>query len=144
MQKNMIGFTLLVFMVNTTFSFADKANKKNTTTEYTELIVLDKGVKRTIRVLKTDEQKSAISNLSTKPMFSKKGIVLAFKKSSKVDIFELERKYGLKLKKKLVIGYYIFENVSDRDDMEIVSSIITNEKNVKTVKPNWKKNNQPR
>ena len=144
MQKNMIGFTLLVCLFGT-FSFADKANKKNTTAAYTEMIILDKGIKRTIRVPKTAEQKSSVGTLSMKEeVLSKKGIVVAFKKSSKIDISELERKYGLKLKKKLVIGYYIFENVSQKDDAEIVSSIIKNEKNLKTVKPNWKKNNQPR
>ena len=144
MQKNMIGFTLLVCLFGT-FSFADKANKKDTTVEYTEMIVLDKGVKRTVRVPKTDEQKNSVGTLSMKEgVLSKKGIVIAFKKSSPMDISEIERKYGLKLKKKLVIGYYIFQNVSDKEDMEIVSSIIKNEKNIKTVKPNWKKNNQPR
>lgn len=136
-----MGLTLLIFVLNSAVVYADKKNK---TTEYKEITVLDKGIKRKMRVPKTDLEKSAVSTLSKKEAVSKKGIVLAFKKSSKVDIAELEIKYGLKFKKKLVIGYYIFQNVSEKDDTEIVSTIIKNEKNVKTVKPNWNKNNQTR
>lgn len=143
MEKNIFGLIFLVLFLSSSFAFADKTNKKDTT-EYTEMTILDKGVKRTIRIPKTDEQKSVTSTLSTKQTLSKKGIVIAFKKSSTIDIDAFEIKYGLKLKKKLVIGYYIFQNISDKEDMEIVSSIMKNEKNVKTVKPNLKKNNQPR
>ncbi len=144
MQKNIIGFTLLICLFGT-FTFADKANKKNTTAEYTEMTILDKGIKRTIRVKKTEDKISSAGALSMKEeALSKKGIVVAFNKSSKADVDAFEIKYGLKLKKKLVTGYYIFQNVSEKDDVEIVSSIIKNEKNVESIKPNWKKKNLPR
>jgi hypothetical protein len=71
-------------------------------------------------------------------------VIVSFLDTKILSISEFETKYGLKLKEKLVIGYYIFENVSDRSDTEIMSAIIKNETNVKTVKPNWEKKNQPR
>lgn len=70
--------------------------------------------------------------------------MITFKKSFHVNIAEFEAKYGLKLKKKLVTGYYLFDNISSSDDMEIIGNIIKNEKNIITVKPNWKKQNSPR
>jgi len=145
MQKNMMSFSFLILLMSSSFVFADKTDKKKTTVEYSEIIVLDKGIKRTIKVKKPDVQKSSVSTLSMKEeALSKKGLIVAFDSFSEEELAAFETKYGLKFKKKLVTGYYIFQNVSDKDDVEIVSSIIKNEKNVKTVKPNWKKNNQPR
>lgn len=145
MQKNMMRFSFLILLMSSSFVFADKTDKKKTTVEYSEIIVLDKGIKRTIKVKKPDVQKSSVSTLSMKEeALSKKGLIVAFDSFSEEELAAFETKYGLKFKKKLVTGYYIFQNVSDKDDVEIVSSIIKNEKNVKTVKPNWKKNNQPR
>ncbi len=129
------GLTLLLFFVSSTMLFSN---------EYKKIIVLDKGVKRVITVSKTDEQSSIMSTPIKKNTLSKKGVIIAFKEGIKVDVEKLEIKYGLKFKKKLIIGYYIFYNVSNNSDEEIVLNIIDNEKNIKTVKPNWKKNNQPR
>lgn len=42
-----------------------------------------------------------------------------------------------------VAGYYIFKNVSAKDDAIILESI-KNENNVYTVKANWEKRNLPR
>ena len=129
------GLTLLLFFVSSTMLFSN---------EYKKIIVLDKGVKRVITVSKTDEQSSIMSTPIKKNTLSKEGVIIAFKEGIKVDVEKLEIKYGLKFKKKLIIGYYIFYNVSNNSDEEIVLNIIDNEKNIKTVKPNWKKNNQPR
>ena len=42
------------------------------------------------------------------------------------------------------MGYYIFDNKSEKSDNDLVSDIILGESNIKTVKPNWKMNNQTR
>ena len=111
---------------------------------YTEVTILDKGVKRIIHIPKESNLTSKISTYKVTTVEPKEGVIISFADSTILSISEFETKYGLKLKEKLVIGYYIFENVSDRSDAEIISKIIENESNVKTVKPNWKKKNQPR
>lgn len=142
MNKNLVTITLIAFFASSTFAFSQKV--KNTEKNYTDVIILEKGVKRKICIPKDDTVKSRINPYEAKQLYSKEGIVLTFKDTSKVSINELEAKYGLKLNTKLMIGYYIFENISKKSDIEIVKSIIDNETNVKTVKPNWKKNNQER
>ncbi len=142
MKNKMIGLTLLVSFMGSSFVLADKTAKKTLHTDYSEMTVLDKGVKRTIKVKRTSDTENTLTTKEETPV--KKGVIIAFKKSSNADVFAFETKYGLKLKKRLVTGYYIFQNVSDKGDAEIVSNIIKNEKNIRTVKPNWKKNNLPR
>ena len=144
MNKNIITFTLIVFFASNTFAISDKVKTKDTTASYTEITILEKGVKRKVRIPKDDNIKSKHNPHEAKQLTSKEGIVLTFKDPSKVSISELEAKYGIKLKTKLVIGYYIFKNISKKSDVEIVESIIAEESNIKTVKPNWKKKNQPR
>ena len=144
MNKNIVTFTLIAFFASSTFSFSDKVKAKATTTSYTEVTILEKGVKRKIRIPKDDAIKSRNNTHEAKQLTSKEGIILTFKDPSKVSISELEAKYGIKLKTKLVIGYYIFKNMSKKSDVEIVESIITEESNIKTVKPNWKMKNLPR
>jgi hypothetical protein len=144
MKNSMVGFTLLVFLTNNHFLYADKTIKK-TTTNYSEMVILDKGVKRTVRVKKTENKNPTLHTTSMKKEVSdNKGIIIAFKKASHVDIKTLEEKYGLKLKKRLLTGYYIFNNLSDKSDDKVTQNIIQNEKGLKTVKPNWEKQNIPR
>ncbi len=144
MYKNIITVTLIAFLTSTNFAFSQKVQTKDTTKNYTEVCILERGVKRKINIPKDDTVKSSINPYEAKQLSSKEGIILTFKNPSKVSINELETKYGLKLKTKLVIGYYIFENISKKSDIEIVERIIDNETNVKTVKPNWKMKNKPR
>ena len=144
MQKNMIGFILLAFLASSSFIFAQKVKTEDMQKNYTEVTILEKGVKRKINIPKDDKIKNTFSPYSTKEATSQEGIIVSFKKPSQVSISEFETKYGLKLKTKLVIGYYIFKNISESSDVQIVGDIIKNETNVKTVKPNWKMRNTPR
>jgi len=103
-------------------------------TKTNTLTILDKGVKRQISL---PEQTTINKQQST----GNEGIIVAFKNPSQISISEFETKYGLKLKTKMVIGYYIFDNLSSQSDMEIIAEIIANESDIKTVKPNWKLRN---
>ena len=146
MKNKMIGLTLLVFLMSGSLVFADKTKS---TEGYREMLILDKGVKRTLKIKETEDKTPSVNTLGTEKEVSsakttKEGVIIAFKHASHADIAAFETKYGLKLKKKLVTGYYIFNNPSEKDDAEVIQNIITNEKNVKTVKPNWKKQNLPR
>jgi len=108
------------------------------------VIVLDKGVKRYIYMPKVDSNQSKkLIGYNINKLESKRGIIVKFKNSNtSIDDFEL--KYGLKLKYKMQTGYYIFNNISDKSDVEIIKQIITDETNILTVKPNWEKRNTPR
>ena len=152
-QHNTFTITAVVLglFMNHSAAFAKKAEQKEIHKNYTKVMVLDKGVKRTL-YLQNEEENNTIQEhkinkigiYSTKMQASKDGLIIRFKDPSKINVDEFEIKYGLKFKEKLVIGYYVFENVSQNSDIQIVSTIISNEKNVNTVKPNWKKKNQPR
>ena len=144
MQKHIIRFTLLAFLASNSFAFSQKVKIQNIETNYTEVIILDKGIKRKIHIPKDDTLKNKFNSYSAKQATSQEGIIVSFKKPSQISISEFEIKYGLKLKTKLVIGYYIFQNISKDSDVQIVRNIIENETNVKTVKPNWKMKNTPR
>jgi len=104
------------------------------------ITILEKGVKRQIAVPPINSTTEQSINQTTSEN-SQSGIVLVFKDLSKLSLSDFEIKYGLKLKTKMAIGYYIFENLSSKTDSEIVAEIITNERNIKTVKPNWKMHN---
>jgi len=103
--------------------------------------ILQDGVKRRVVVSNTNGLK--IVSKSAKDS-SKDGVIVEFNDSSAVNIAAFEAKYGLKFKKKLVIGYYIFLNKSSKTDLEIVDDIMKNESNIKTLKPNWKLNVSPK
>jgi len=144
MQKNMIRFIVLVLLASSSFTFAQKAKTEEMQKNYTEVIILEKGVKRKINIPKDDKVKNTFSPYSAKEATSQEGIIISFKNKSQIVISEFETKYGLKLKTKLVIGYYIFQNISKDSDVQIVENIIKNETNIETVKPNWKMKNSPR
>ncbi len=144
MQKNIIGFILLTFLASSSFAFAQKEKLQNVEANYTQITILEKGVKRKINIPKDDTLKNKFNPYSAKQATSQDGIIVSFKDSSLISVNEFEAKYGLKLKTKLVIGYYIFQNISKESDIQIVKNIINNEVNVKTVKPNWKMKNTPR
>jgi hypothetical protein len=115
---------------------------------YREYTVLEKGIKRKKRVPDsrfTETMGTRALDTNVQKRISQKGVVVSFKKGSLVNLEDFVSKYGLKLKKRLATGLYIFENVSQQDDVVIIEHIIRKEKGVvQTVKPNWKKSNRPR
>jgi len=144
MKKHIIRFTLLVFLASSTSAFAQKIKTEEMQKNYTEVIILEKGVKRKINIPKDDKIKNTLSPYSAKEATSQEGIIVSFKKLAQISISEFETRYGLKFKTKLVIGYYIFQNISEHSDIQIVEDIMKNETNIETVKPNWKMKNTPR
>jgi len=115
--------------------------------EYKEITILDNGVKRKRHIYQPEmasKMDAQSTDNNTTKSSSKRGIIVAFKNPQKVDLERFAATYGLKLKKKLITGYYIFENVSDQDDEVILAKILKEEKGLKTLKPNWTKNNRPR
>ena len=144
MKKYIIRFTLLAFLASSTSAFAQKVKIEEMQKNYTEVIILEKGVKRKINIPKDDKIKNTLSSYSAKEATSQEGIIVSFKKLAQISISEFETRYGLKFKTKLVIGYYIFQNISEHSDIQIVEDIMKNETNIETVKPNWKMKNTPR
>ena len=69
---------------------------------------------------------------------SKEGFLIVFVDDSKIAAFET--RFDVKLKEKLQIGYYIFENHSNFSDVELMNMILSSSegKNIETIKPNWK------
>jgi hypothetical protein len=138
-MKNIIKIGLSLIVLINTGCASSKIKAKNTQ-EYKSVVVLENGVKRKVRVVDADS-KLKTTNTTLQNKDSKDGVIVSFKDDSKVSLEAFERKYGLKFKKKLIIGYYIFENNSKMSDIDIVSAIINDESNIKTVKPNWKMKN---
>jgi len=135
MKKNIIR--LIIFGLLTNGCIASPKKYVDQKSKSTKITILQNGVKRDIY----------LSNSGTKKLstgIKKEGVIIKFIDDKKTDIKSLEETYGLKLKEKLVIGYYIFDNVSQKSDSDLVSSIISNETNIKTIKPNWKMQNQTR
>jgi hypothetical protein len=84
------------------------------------MMILDKGTKRFVHIGSDAEQKSAL--------------MVKFK-SEYISVESFASKYGLSFKRKMAIGYYIFDNVSDRSDADVIADIIENEPEVLSVKP---------
>ncbi len=73
------------------------------------------------------------------------GIIIAFKKGIKIDIKNFAKENNLKLRKKLIAGYYLFDNIStDSDILQILKIAKKNRLKIKTIRPNWGLNNKPR
>ena len=70
---------------------------------------------------------------------SKDGLLITFT-DEKIDIQVFEKDFGLKLKEKLRIGYYVFENNSGFNDVTVMNNILksTQSNYIEMVKPNWK------
>ena len=94
---------LLTFLFLTLLSFA---NNKT-------VIIVDNKVKRVISI---DNSRS------------NNGFIIDFKKGADIDKFAL--KYHLKLKKKMQIGLYIFNNNSNKSDLVLLQDILKNDKNI--------------
>ena len=59
---------------------------------------------------------------------SNNGFIIDFKKGANIDKFAL--KYHLKLKTKMQIGLYIFDNNSNKSDLELLKEILKNNKDI--------------
>jgi len=104
--------------------------------------IVDNGVKRKIFL---PDSKNFQARVVGKTSTNQPGIIVAFKKGSTVDVKAFESKYNLKLKKKLVAGYYIFNNFSTLTDIKLVNKIANESKDIiKTIRPNWGFNNKAR
>ena len=114
------------------------------TASYAEVVtIIDNGIERKINLATVNSNVQARMAVSTRK--DAPGIVVAFKKDAKVDIVQFTKKYNLKLKKKLIIGYYIFSNKSSMPDIKLIYKISQESKDIiKTVRPNWGLNNKPR
>lgn len=144
MNKTTLPLAILLLLASSNFAFSKKTDEQTMGKNYTEVTILDKGVKRIIHIPKESNLTSKVGTYTISKIAPKEGVMVSFADNAVLSISEFETKYGLKLKEKLAIGYYIFENISDKSDTEIINDIINSESNVRTVKPNWKKKNQPR
>ncbi len=124
---------LLVFI-----SFGCASSKVKVYNDSLYTTILQDGIKRKVKIPKVDGKIIKSTNTQTGTDDTKFGVIVEFIDDSKVDISTFESKYGLKLKDKLVIGYYIFSNYSSVGDLELIQKILNNEKNIRTLKPNWK------
>ncbi|HHB94108.1 MAG TPA: hypothetical protein ENK88_03095 [Campylobacterales bacterium] len=74
---------------------------------------------------------------------SKSEIMVKFKSESHIDIENIEKKYHLKLKRKMNSGDYLFENLG-ANTFDIINLLITDEANsIERVSPNMILNMKP-
>jgi len=95
------------------------------------ITIIDNGVKRKISIPTPTFQARALGDKK-----EKKELIIAFNK--KINILEFAKKYNLELKRKIGKKYYIFKNTSSQKDIELMQTIMSQEKNlIKTIRPNW-------
>jgi len=119
MSKAFFLFSIFALLLN-----AQKIQEDSST--YTLKTFKQNGVIKEIRIPN--------SNYRSNP--NRYGLILKFSDESRLNIASFERKYAIKLKKKLTIGYYIFENNSALNDYDLIENIIENEPNLHTIKHN--------
>jgi len=105
--------------------------------EYLQASIIDKGVVRHIKIPKDRSIINRHSLYRPSDLTAKHGILLRFKNDSTVNISDLENRYHIRLKTKLKTGYLIFENNSKLSDLALINEIMTTEKHIDTLKPNW-------
>ena len=100
--------------------------------------IIDKGVERKISIPSQN-----IKARYTQAQSDNRGVIIAF--NDNIDINNFEQKHSIKLEKKLTIGYYIFKNNSNLNDIALISKIIKTEQNkIKSIRPNWALGMMPR
>lgn len=131
-MKNKVIQIILIssfpFLLNANGYIKVKENPDN----YIQKVIKENGTIRKINI-----SKNRYRNFD-----KKEGLILSFKLENSSSIENLEKKYDIKLKYKLSIGYYTFDNNSNLSDIELVGDIIKDEDNIKSIKPNWKLNVQ--
>jgi hypothetical protein len=136
-QKKTTLWVLLLLLTGSSALLAESLSGKIT--------IMDKGVKRIIPIPQTESDRNQSSNTHTETATAlKEGVIVKFKTNTPVNIKAFEQNYGLKLKRKLRTGYYIFTNPSDSSDVAVLNHIMQSDKTVETVKPNWRLQNQIR
>ena len=138
-----LTYMTLALLLGSSVLLAQKPSAQEIDSSYTKVIIMDKGVKRTVLIPKDDAVNSRKSPMKAEQATSKDGVILKFKDPSQTSISAFEAKYSIKLKHELASGYYIFTNTSKFTDVQLVEEIIKNETNAATVKPNWKMTNVP-
>ena len=118
-----------------------KHSPKNS--DFVQSPIIEKGVTRILNIPKTKTGANRFTPYTPSDITAKHGIVIRFKKMHHIDISNLENQYGLRLKAKLKTGYLIFENRSKLSDLALIKKIITTEKDIDTLKPNWKLRKRP-
>jgi len=134
----------LVFVLGSACVYAEEFTDAKV---YKEVTILEKGVKRKQKIAVEPKAQEASDAKATSREASKskdEGIVVMFKQRKRRDVQAFAQRYGLKLRKRLLSGYYLFDNLSESTDEEVVANIIENEKDVQTVKLNRKKRNKMR
>jgi len=107
--------------------------------EYKEIKIKDNGVEQVILIeLKDANNSIGIDSEANNKLYSKDGVIIDFTNLS-ISIDEFEEKFHLKLKEKLQIGYYIFENKSDYSDIVLIETILNSDskESIKTIRANW-------
>ena len=143
MRRSTLFIALMVIFASTAFAQSKKTETTDAEENYRTFTVLDKGVKRTMLIPKESRFEGKMSPYSAKQISAQEGILIQFTDPETVDMEAFEEKYQLKLKSKMVIGYYIFQNRSKLSDIALIEKILKEEKGIKTLKPNWKKRNRP-
>ena len=111
--------------------------------KYQEVQIKDNGVNQTIlvEVKKNLEGNSSLSVETevNSELSSKDGLIVDFYINPN-SLDEFESTFNIKIKEKLKIGYYIFENNSQLSDILLIESILKsdNQNLIKTIRPNWK------
>ncbi len=103
------------------------------------ITILDNGIVRKIEIDSTYKMEARGINPT-----QQKGLIVKLQKG--VDPLAFAQKFQLKLKKALKIpNYYIFENKSDKSDLELIAKIIKEAKEkIVTIRPNYSFNFLPR
>lgn len=122
-----LSLVSLILLVNADAT-PSKVDRQNSS-KYDFITILDNGVKREAKILKSE---------ATQPQTTHIGLIIRFKSSKSLDISAFEKKYNLELEKKLLTGFYIFNNLSSKSDNEILREIIESESDINSIRPNWK------
>ncbi len=96
------------------------------------LIIKDNGIKSVIEIPLNKKLRSSVAS-------KKEGILVDFSDDF-LDTQKFADEFNISLKEKLSIGYYIFENSSNLNDEKLIEEILLSnyQKNIKTIRPNWK------
>lgn len=125
--------------IQKTFKKIIRKRSKNVNFEFIE--IKENNTTKSIPVSIEDVNSSGISRESTldNKLNSKDGLLITLIDKN-INIEAFENRFRVKLKEKLRIGYYIFENNSALNDIALMNSILNSNdgQNIETIKPNWK------
>ena len=124
MKRPALFIVLIITFASSTFALSKKMETMDAEQNYRSFTILDKGVKRTILIPKESRFEGKMSPYGAKQIEAHEGIVIQFTDPETVDIETFEEKYRLKLKSKMVIGYYIFQNRSKLSDIALIENCL--------------------